>query len=194
MMKNILLPSLAALLAACSAVPEPVSEDQTRFELDRARFERLMVRADEELLMQELACRAQAWVAGKTNEEKNEASARCPDVAEFAMGSLGLNRSPAVAESLARLTALRLDASVAEGRACLSIRRGKEVLPFLKKLNLTHVQGECMALLLNVQGYRDYKDVKPENVCNTEADIAQIRDEFIKRIEAGEQCWPWLFD
>jgi hypothetical protein len=178
-----LLACLVTLLAACSAMPESVSED-------RARFEALAAHRDETALMRELACLAQA-----RSEGKNEAVTKCPERSDGALGALDVNRSPSAIQVLARLPALSLDAALSEGRGCIIVRRGKAVLPLLTRLDPSLARADCAALLERSRGSsREFPDVKPENVCNTETDIAGIRDEYIHSIETGEQCWPWLFN
>jgi hypothetical protein len=178
-----LLACLMTLLAACSAMPESVSED-------RARFEALAAQINETALMRELACRAQA-----RSEGKNEAEAKCPDRSDDVLSALDVNRSTSAMQVVARLPALSLDAAPSEGRGCIIVRRGKAILPLLKQLDPGLARADCAALLERSRGSsREFPDVKPENVCNTETDIAGIRDEYIHSIETGEQCWPWLFD
>ena len=111
------------------------------------------------------------------------------------MDALDLNPGPVATEVMARLTAMGLDAALSEGRGCMVLRRGKKILPFLKRLDPASALAGCGALLYRSrENAGEFPDVEPGKVCNTEADIARIRDEYIRRIEAGEACWPWLFN
>jgi len=71
------------------------------------------------------------------------------------------------------------------------------VLSYLKSLNAATARASCESQWERVRTNYDpprYPDVKLDDVCQSLQDIERVRGDAIKRIEAGEQCWPWLFD
>jgi hypothetical protein len=175
-----LLPVLAGLIAALTGCAGVSTE--------RARLEALYVEVSSDAAMARLACSVQA---GKVPGRK---WSDCPS---DGWPTLSINRNPSAIPAIAQLTAIRMDASLGEARACVTLQRGKEVLPHLRSLNTATARTTCETQWQRVKADNDpprYPDVSADDVCNNEQDIKRVRDRYIKQIEAGEQCWPWMFD
>ncbi|MDR1660970.1 MAG: hypothetical protein LBR95_00855 [Azoarcus sp.] len=176
MMKLPVVFSLLAVLSGCAGIPP-----------EQARLESLYVETSSDAAMASLAC-----VIHSAKNQKNWAE--CDG---DGWTGLAINRSPAAPVAIAQLVALRMDASMSEARGCLTLQRGRETRQYLKSLDAATARAACESQWERVRANNDpprYPDVEPDEVCNNMQDIGRVRDVYITKIEAGEQCWPWLFD
>jgi 2,4-dienoyl-CoA reductase-like NADH-dependent reductase (Old Yellow Enzyme family) len=162
---------------------------------DRMRLEAFYVERSQDAAMAYLACVVQTDKDYQTgNKDPNCSWTDCPG---NGWTTLSINRHPAALPAIAQLTAIGMDAHASETRECVTLERGREVLPYLKRLNAAAARTACVAQWQRVRADTDpprYPDVKVDEVCNSLYDIERIRDDYIKRIEAGQECWPWFFD
>ena len=109
------------------------------------------------------------------------------------IGGLGINRDPAVDRALAQMYAFGLDASNYGSRECMSLIRGKALLPALRALNPKQARQKCEALFAqsNINIAHDFPKADINNVCHSEAEIRSNLDRIIGKIEAGKTCEPW---
>ncbi|MDR1228523.1 MAG: hypothetical protein LBK55_05815 [Azoarcus sp.] len=176
MMKLPVIFGLLAVLSGCAEMSP-----------DLARLESLYVETSSDAAMASLACAIQS---GKDKKHWSECD-------NGGWTDLAINRNPAAPPAIARLVALRMDASLSEARGCLTLQRGRQTLQYLKNLDAAAARAACESQWERVRANNDpprYPEVKPDDVCNSIQDIERIRDGYIGEIELDVQCWPWLFD
>jgi hypothetical protein len=179
------LPILLGIIAILYGSVAVAADAQT----DTERLEAVYVGVSSDAAMAFLACVVQA------SKDRKRGWGDCP---ENGWTTLAINHSPDALPAIAQLTALAMDASLGEDRACLTLQRGREVLPHLRALNPQVARATCeKQWLKRVRVNSDpprYPNVKTDEVCNSVQEIAENRDKYVKQIETGITCWPWDFN
>ena len=133
-----------------------------------------------------LACYSHHSVVGKGFDACREL--------DVEMSGLAINREPAGDQALAQLWAFRLDAGDSESRTCVSLIRGKALLPALRALDPKQARQKCLEILAKPYVAFDFPKVDPDNVCHSQTNIRSNLDRIIEQIEAGKTCEPWNID
>jgi hypothetical protein len=109
---------------------------------------------------------------------------------ELAIGLIGISRSDAGANALVNLLGLRLDGAGSEELSCQILTRGKSVLRRLERLRFADVVSHCQVGFIDLRKRElaQVSDVKVDQVCRSEAEIRNVRNELINAIRSRSNC------
>lgn len=123
---------------------------------------------------------------------KEKCGDACADTgaAELAIGLMGVSRGEASARALVNLLGVRLDGGGAEERGCQMLNRGPDTARYLKQLKPGEVVKYCRSnfLALRKREIAGITDVTVEQVCHSESEISNARNEFLKAVTADVAC------
>lgn len=144
----------------------------------------------------ELACYSHRYhvaVEAQTKGKKLPVySDPCGTFAMTSLDSLGLMRTAAGDKAIAEMWAFGLDAGYSEGLECMSLIRGKPLLPALRALDLKKARQQCVDLVS--RELKEFPKANINHICLPEDGIKSRLDGIIGEIEAGKICDPWNFD
>jgi hypothetical protein len=152
------------------------------------RYEEWFAQGVEQGTARHLACVNQRSQEGRAHEP-------CDATAINWIGGLGVNRGAAGDKTLAQLWAFILDGEFAIERRCISLIRGKSLLPYLKALTPAQARQRCLDLFNKAEVTKgEFSKVIPNRICHTEEFVQQMQNDIIRDIEADQTCEPWNID
>jgi len=140
---------------------------------------------------------AQSVVMDQVLEQSQSVRAareRCADCyiddggdAEIMIGVLGMG-GEATTDSLLNLLAVQLDAGVAESRSCELAKRGKSLIPALKRFDSTKAAVWCATTFNRLRQHELSKvdDVSLAQICRPLTEIDADRKSWIDALQSGE--------
>jgi hypothetical protein len=107
--------------------------------------------------------------------------------AEVMIGLLGMG-GDATTDSLLNLLAVQMDAGVSESRSCELAKRGKSLVPALKRYDSTKSAEWCRTTFSRLRQYElsEVKDVSVEQMCRPLAEIEADRKSWVAALQLGE--------
>jgi len=187
---KIIMPLVAsAIIAGCATAPPECADPATAITSAEIRYSESYASGVEWQAVRRLACY-------KHHNQAQESAEPCYGQ-PLEMGGLALSRDIAGDSAIAQLYAFTFDAGDSYERHCISLIRGKQLLPALRALLPKQARQKCLTLfaqpnLLYIA--HDFPKAAPDMVCHSEAEIRENVDRIIERIEAGETCEPWNMD
>lgn len=180
-MKNVLV--LAFGLAVIGAASATDAQD---------RYEEWIGFAAESNTTRDLACYSHKH---HMDEKGKPFDYQCGSYAMDTIDSFGLVRTPAGDKALAQMWAFALDAGFSESRTCMSLIRGKALLPALRALDPKKARQKCLdSIKADTMSMTEFPEADPNDICLSEASIRGRLDMIIGEIEAGKTCEPWNID
>ena len=174
-MKRLLILLLAASIETATATP-PEAQD---------RYEEWLGYCVETNTVYELMCVSHRRKVGDYTP--------CNNLGRQFLDSLGLVRTAAGDKSLAQTWGFSIDAGFAEVRRCVSLIRGKALLPALRALDPKQARQKCLDSIM-ADTMTEFPKANPNDVCLSDAEIRSNLGMIIGEIEAGKTCEPWNFN
>lgn len=107
--------------------------------------------------------------------------------AEVMIGLLGMG-GDRTTDSLLNLLAMQMDAGLAESRSCEFAKRGRSLVPALKKFDSAKASKWCGATFNRLHQYELSKvdDVSVQQMCRPLTEIEEDRKSWIAALQSGE--------
>ena len=105
---------------------------------------------------------------------------------EVAIGLLGIGNK-ATANTLLNMLAIRLDAGMAEARSCQIAKRGKSIVPALKRFDAVNSSAWCQSTFADLRKRElgNVSDVTSDQICRPAAEVETDRREWLAALQSG---------